>query len=121
MASRIAAFVHLSGVVVFLGNFVAAWLVYARARRTREAAALASLFGLVNAGDRWLTPISVIAIVGSGVYAARLRELSVTGTGWIIWSLIALGLSGIVFVARLRGLQLRLESAARQDELDRSA
>ena len=112
MVSRIPALIHLAGVVLFLGNFVAAWLVYARARRTRDAAALAGLFGLVNAGDRWLMPVSVIAIVAGGAWAARLQGLSITGTGWIIWSFVALGVSGVVFLARLHGLQLRLESAA---------
>jgi len=118
MVSRIATLAHLTGVVLFLGNFVAAWLAYACARRTRETAVLAGLFGLLNAGDRWLSPIAVVTMVASGAWAARLQGLSITGTGWIIWSFIALGVSGVVFVARIHGLQLRLESAARRAEPD---
>lgn len=103
MVSRLTLFVHLAGVVLFLGTFVAAWLVYFQARRTADPAAVRHLFGVVNAGDRWVTPISVVLLVVSGLSEASRRGLSITGTGWIIWSFVLLGLSGIVFVARLRG------------------
>lgn len=116
---RIDTLIHVIGVVVFLGNFVAAWLAYAMARRAPNAAALAALMSLVNAGDRWLTPISLVTIAASGIHAASRNGLSITGTGWIAWSLVALGVSGLIFVGRLRGLQLSLEAAAREASLDR--
>lgn len=117
-SARLDVLFHVVGVIVFLGNFVAAWLAFVVARRQEHAAALASLFALVNLGDRWLTPASLLAIVASGVHAAGRRGISITGTGWILWSLVALGISGVVFVARLRGLQLELEAAARAPTLD---
>ena len=55
--------------------------------------------------------MTVVVILVSGVLAAMQRGLSITGTGWIFWSLVALGFSGVVFVARLNGLQHRLEAA----------
>ncbi len=112
MGYRLVILSHLVGVFAFLGTFVAAWLAYACARRTRSATRVAALYELVNAGDRWLTPMSVVVILVSGFLAASLRGLSVTGTGWILWSLIAFGVSGIVFVTRLSGLQRWLATSA---------
>lgn len=113
MAYSWIVLVHVLAVLVFVGNFVAAWLVWACARDIREPSVLARFYDLVNLGDRWLTPIPVIVILASGVQAARLRGLSVTGTGWIVWSLIALGASGLVFAGRLAGLQRSLAATAR--------
>lgn len=108
MTYQIAILLHVLGTVVFLGTFVAAWLAYALARRARQADAVAQLFALVDAGDRWLTPIALTVLLASGFAAAAMSGLSVLGTGWIIWSLIALGVSGVVFAGRLLGLQRRL-------------
>jgi len=116
MTYRLLALLHVACVIVFVGNFVAAWLVWARARAIREPAVLRQLWGLVHLGDRWLTPVPVIGIMASGILMARMRELSVTGTGWILWSLVALAVSGIVFVARLAGLQREL--ATERDPFD---
>lgn len=121
MINRLVLLVHVTSAILLLSTFTTAWLAYARALRAvreRDAAALAALFELLNAADRWLTPASSVLLIASGAYASKLSGLSITRTGWIIWSLIALGLSGIVFLARLRGLQSRLEREARHPATD---
>lgn len=107
-AARYLLLAHLVGVVLFYGNLVAAWLLYARAWRTDSPAVVAQLFAVVNLGDRWLTPFSTVLIVGTGVASARELGLPLFGTRWLLWSIVALAGSGLVFALRLLPLQRRL-------------
>ncbi|MCI0435975.1 MAG: DUF2269 domain-containing protein [Gemmatimonadetes bacterium] len=113
MTLKLLLLVHVLAMIAFMGNFVAAWLLWARARAASDPAVIGQFFGVVNSGDRWLTPIPVAVILGSGFALARLHGLPIAGTGWILWSLIALGVAGLVLVGRLAGLQRELASAAR--------
>lgn len=112
MTRRLLLLGHLLGAVLFYGNLILAWALYLRGRRVREPAVLAHLYALMNLADRWLTPVSVVLLLGTGLAAARLLALPLVGTPWIIWSLVAFGASGLVFLGRLLGLQRSLEHAA---------
>ncbi len=111
-------FVHVCGVIVFFANFVAAFFWRSRAERTDDPRVLAYAYGTLNAGDLWLTPASVVAIVASGVGAALQAGIPILGTPWVLWSIVGFSVSGLVFGVRVLPLQRKL--AAHAEEAVRS-
>jgi hypothetical protein len=112
VTTRLVALGHAVGVLLFYGNLLTAWLLYFQSRRGAPPQVQAQLFGLMNRSDRWLTPVSVVLIVGTGVTSAFLLHLPLLSTPWILWSIVAFTGSGLIFVGRLIGLQRALEVAA---------
>lgn len=115
---------HLLGVVAFFANAVAALFWQRRASRSGDPVVIAHTFRTLDAGDRWLTPVAVALIVASGIGLARILRLPLLGTGWILGSIAAFSLSGIVFATRVLPLQRRLaiwttECAAADARFDR--
>lgn len=101
-------FIHLLAVVAFFSNLIAAYFWKARADRTREPAVVAHTFRTLNAGDLWITPVSTVAIVASGIGAALVTGLPMLGTGWVLWSIVSFSASGLVFGVWVIPRQLRL-------------
>lgn len=120
MRAPFLSLVHVVGVVVFFANAVAALFWQRRAAGSRSPEVVAYAFRTLNAGDRWLTPLSVVAITASGVGLAVLHGLPILRIGWIFWSLAAFAGSGAVFVAAVLPRQIRLArwtgESARQGE-----
>lgn len=112
MLSRALILIHLLGVVLFFSNAVAAIFWKGRAERSQDGAIVAHTFRTLNAGDRWITPIAVVLILGSGVVLALVARLPLLGTGWVMWSSVAFLGSGASFVAGVLPLQLRLAAWA---------
>jgi len=109
MLYRTYVFLHLVGVVVFFSGFTASLFLKVRAERTGDLKILAYTFSLINFNDKWFTPASVLMILGGGFAAALTSGIPIAGTGWILWSLVLYGLSGLIFVTRALPLQQRLE------------
>jgi uncharacterized membrane protein len=109
MSSRtLLLLAHLLGTVAFFSNFVAAIFWQRRAAHAREPAVVAYAFRTLNAGDLWITPISVFLLLASGVGLALLGGLPLLATGWILWSTAAFLASGLVFVFGVLPLQRRI-------------
>ena len=106
--------VHLVGVILFFGNLTAAFLLTSHIKRSKNVAVIAHTFRLVNFGDRWLTPFSIVAMLGGGMAASVQAGIPVVGTGWIFWSLVAFGISGLVFTFRVLPLQIRIARIAEE-------
>lgn len=109
MIYRLYIFLHLVGVVVFFGGFAASLFMKARAERTRNPEILSYTFSLINFNDKWFTPPSILFILVGGFGAALMAGLPVVGTGWIFWSLVLFGVSGLIFVFKALPLQHRIE------------
>ena len=107
-------FLHICGVIVFFANFVAAFFWRSRAERTDDPRVLAYTYDTLNAGDLWLTPASVMAIVASGVGAALQAGLPILGTPWVLWSIVGFSVSGLVFGVRVLPLQRALAAQAKE-------
>lgn len=103
---------HILGVILFFGNLMIAFCLMIRIRKHTPIQVTAHSLNLVNMADKWLTTISVILILGSGVVAAIMTGIPIFGTGWILWSLVVFGLSGLIFVIRVLPLQVRMERTA---------
>ncbi len=106
---------HIVGVILFFAGFVGALLSQRFADRTQDPRIVAHTFRVMNFSDRWLTPIAIILILLGGFGAASRAGLPIVRTGWIFWSLVLFGISGVIFVARALPLQLRIENLATGD------
>ncbi len=105
---------HLLGVIVFFANFVGAFFWRARAERTDDPRLLAYAYRTLNAGDAWLTPTSIAAIVASGFGASLEMGLPILRTGWVLWSIVSFSISGLVFLMGVLPRQLALAAQAEE-------
>lgn len=108
--------VHILSVVLFLGNIVTGLFWKAHADSTRDPRLQAHALAGIIRSDAWFTIPSVVVIIASGVALASFGGYSILGTGWIAASLLAFGLSGILFGIWLAPAQRRLLAMAREAE-----
>ena len=104
---------HVLFVVLFLGNITTGLFWHAIAAHTRDPSVLAHTVDGIIRSDRWFTMPGVIGILVTGVWAAQNAGMSLFGTGWIAWSLILFGISGILFGVRVAPLQKQMRDMAR--------
>jgi len=104
---------HILFVITFLGNIAMGLFWHAHAARAGDPALLAHAMSGIIRSDRLFTVPSVFGIIATGIAAAMLAGFPILGTGWILWTLIAFGISGAVFSLRVVPLQRELLSMAR--------
>ncbi|HEU4517284.1 MAG TPA: DUF2269 family protein [Steroidobacteraceae bacterium] len=104
--------VHILAVVMFLGNIVTGLFWHKHALRTGDARLIAHAMDGVLRSDRLFTMPGVLVIIASGVFAAIQAGFPIFRTGWILWTLVLFGISGIVFGVRLTPLQRRMRDLA---------
>lgn len=103
---------HVLAVVIFLGNIVTGLFWKSHADSTRDPRLQAHAMAGIIRSDAWFTIPSVLAIIASGVALASVAGLPILRTQWILVSLIAFGLSGLLFGIFLGPLQRRILAAA---------
>jgi uncharacterized membrane protein len=103
---------HILAVVMFIGNIVTGVFWHKHAERTRNPRLLAHTMDGVIRSDRLFTMPGVLIIIVTGVLAAVRGGFPLLGTGWILWTLILFGISGVTFMARLAPLQRQLRAQA---------
>jgi uncharacterized membrane protein len=106
---------HLAAVVIFLGNIIVGVFWAWRAHQTRDLRLIASTFDGIIRSDRWFTVPGVIGIVVGGLGAAVAGQLSILGTGWIVWSILLFVLSGLAFGV-LGPLQRKIAAVTNADD-----
>jgi len=100
---------HVLAVVLFLGNLTTSLFWAAQASRTRNPAVVAHTFRSIRRSDLWFTLPGAFGIIVGGISAALRMELSIFGTGWVVWAIGLLGI-GLVVLATVRvGLQRDLQ------------
>jgi uncharacterized membrane protein len=104
--------VHILAVILFIGNIVTGLFWHKHALRTGDARLIAHAMDGVLKSDRLFTMPGVFIIIGSGVFAAIQGGFPLLRTGWILWTLVLFGISGIVFGVRLTPLQKRMRELA---------
>lgn len=112
---QLLVLLHICGVVIFIGTIVTGLIWQRAAEQTQNRLVTAHTYHMLNWSDTFLTPIAVITIAITGVLLVKLGNLPILRTGWIFWSLIAWGVSAILFVTALFPLQKRLEREAADD------
>jgi uncharacterized membrane protein len=103
---------HVAAVIVFLGNIITGLFWHRHAARTRDPRILAHTMDGIIRSDRWFTIPGVVLIIVFGVVAAALAELPLLRTGWILWSLVLFGASGVAFMLKVAPLQRQLRDLA---------
>ena len=104
--------IHLLAVVLFMGNIITGVFWHFHAARTRDPKLLAHTVDGIIRSDRWFTIPGVVGLVAAGVGLAILAQLPLLRTGWILWSVIAISLSGVIFAARVAPLQRAMYAMA---------
>lgn len=108
--------VHILSVVMFLGNIITGLFWKAHADRSGDPKLQAHALAGIIRSDAWFTLPSVVAIIATGVGLAMMTGLSLLGTDWILASLVAFGLSGLLFGIWLAPAQKSLLAMARDAE-----
>lgn len=103
---------HIFAVIAFLGNITTGLFWHIHAARTRDPRLLAHTMDGIIRSDRLFTIPGVVVIIASGVAAAMIGGLPLLRTGWILWTLVLFGISGLTFMAFLAPLQRRLLALA---------
>ncbi|MGH7947119.1 MAG: DUF2269 family protein [Opitutaceae bacterium] len=103
---------HILAVVMFIGKITTGVFWHKHAESTRNPRLLAhTMLGVIRS-DRLFTVPGVVIILATGIFAAIQGGFPILGTGWILWTLVMFGISGLVFMLRLAPLQRRLHAHA---------
>jgi uncharacterized membrane protein len=117
--------IHVLGVLLFVGNITTGILWKVQAERTRDPALIAHACAGLTRSDRFFTMPGVMLLVIAGIVAAIGGNFPILGTGWILWSIVLLTISGLAFMLRVAPLQRRMHAlaaaAAKDGQLDRAA
>jgi uncharacterized membrane protein len=117
--------IHVLGVILFVGNITTGILWKVQADRTRNPALIAHACAGLTRSDRFFTMPGVALIVIAGIIAAIYGNFPILGTGWILWSIVLLTVSGLAFMLRVAPLQRRMHAlaaaGAKDGQLDWSA
>jgi len=105
---------HIVAVIAFLGNIATGLFWHVHAARTRDARLLAHTMDGIIKSDRLFTIPGVVVIITTGIIAAVVGGLPLLRTGWILWTLVLFGLSGLFFMAFVAPLQRRLLALAQE-------
>jgi uncharacterized membrane protein len=103
---------HVSAVVIFLGNIITGLFWHAYAARTRDAKVLSHAMRGIILSDRLFTMPGVIVILVSGVLLAIHGGYPLLRTGWILWPIVLFSVSGLAFMSRVAPLQRQLLAMA---------
>ncbi len=103
---------HVIAVILFVGNITTGILWKVHADRTRNPALIAHACAGLTRSDRWFTTPGVALIIVAGIAAAIAGRLPILGTGWILWSIVLFGISGLAFMLRVAPLQRRMHAIA---------
>lgn len=89
--------VHVLAVIAFVGNITVGIFWKSFADRTKDPRVIVLTMRGIMGADRWFTIPGVVVLVLAGVATAIVGHWSILGTGWILWSLILLVISGFAF------------------------
>jgi uncharacterized membrane protein len=89
--------VHVLAVVLFVGNITVGIFWKSYADLTKDPRIIVYTMRGILRADRWFTIPGIIVLVIAGIGAAQVGHLPILGTGWILWAIILLVISGIAF------------------------
>ena len=113
MLYLILKLLHIIAVILFLGNIITGLFWKFHADHTRDPKLIAHAFEGIIRADRWFTIPGVVVILLAGVGTAIVGKFPLLGTGWILWSIVLISISGIAFSSKVAPLQIRIANLAR--------
>lgn len=114
-------FLHVLSAILFVGNITTGVFWAAHAAASRDLQTVGRTFEGIIRADRLFTTPGVVGLTVSGIAAAIAGGQSILGTGWILWGLVLLLISGAAFGMRVVPLQRAIAALARQPAGERDA
>lgn len=113
MGYEIAKFLHVTGVVMLMGNITvtAIWKFFAD--RDGRAEVLGFAQKLVTYTDWAMTVWGVILTMAGGYWMAFAGGLDLLGTGWLLWSQLLFVSAGLIWLLAIVPIQMKQARAAR--------
>lgn len=113
MSYEVLKFLHITGVVMLMGNITvtAIWKFFAD--RTNDARIIAFAQKLVTYTDWSMTAWGAGLIMIGGYGMAVVAGHDLLGTGWLLWSQILFALAGLIWLAAIVPIQMRQARMAR--------
>ncbi len=108
----ICKFLHITGIVMLMGNITATAIWKFFADRTGDARIIAFAQRLVTYTDWMLTFWGIVLTIGGGYGAAYLGRYDLTG-GWLLWSQLLFTLAGLIWLGLLVPIQIRQARVAK--------
>ena len=105
---------HVTAVIVFLGNIITGLFWHSHAARTRDPRLVVHAMDGIIRSDRLFTIPGVVLIVATGLATAIMGRYPILRTPWILWSLVLFTISGVLFVSRVAPLQQQLRALAQK-------
>lgn len=121
MTYLIWKFLHVLSAILFVGNIATGVFWAAHAAAGRDLRLVASTFEGIIRADRWFTTPGVIGLTVSGIAAAVVGRLPILGTGWILWGIVLLLVSGAAFGMRVAPLQREIVRLSREADGDETS
>ncbi len=116
MAYETAKFIHIVGVIVLIGNVTATAIWKFFADRSGDPKIVGFSQRLVTVTDWSLTFWGVILTVVGGYSAAAIGRMNLLSDRWLVLGQTLFLLSGVIWIAMLIPLQVRMARLARQFE-----
>ena len=111
---------HVSAVIIFLGNIITGLFWKAHADHTGDPRTMAHALAGIIRSDRWFTIPGVVVIVATGILTALIGRIPILGTPWVRWSVVLFAASGLAFMFRVAPLQRQLLGIARTVPFDQA-
>jgi len=114
MAYETAKFIHIVGVMILVGNVTATAIWKFFGDRSGDAKIVSFAQRMVTVTDWSLTLWGVILTVVGGYSAAAIGQMNLLSDRWLVLGQILFLMSGLMWIAMLIPLQVRLARMARQ-------
>lgn len=109
----ILKFLHITGIVMLMGNITATAIWKFFADRTGDARIIAFAQRLVTITDWSLTFWGIILTIGGGYGAAYVGGLDLTDDSWLLWSQALFVVAGLIWLGLLVPIQIRQARVAK--------
>ncbi len=106
-------FLHITGIVMLMGNITATAIWKFFADRTADARIIAFAQRLVTITDWSLTFWGIILTIGGGYGALWAADISPLGEAWLVWSQALFVVAGLIWLGLLVPIQIRQARGAR--------
>lgn len=107
--------IHIIAVVLFLGNISVAVLWQALAHKSKDRIRIAYTFEGIIKSDRVFTMPAVTLLIITGFGLAGMMKLSIIETGWLLWSIILVIISGVLYSTKVGPIQKKIYSLAKDE------
>lgn len=107
--------IHIIAAILFLGNISVAILWKSLAHKCKDRTRIMLTFEGIIKSDRVFTMPAVTLLIITGFGLAGMMKLSVVETGWILWSIILVVISGVLYSTKVGPVQRKIYSLAKDE------